>query len=56
MTERIPVLCENCGQPYSARLVDDEVLVPTSDGRCNCGSERFAEAEYEGRIDDRETD
>lgn len=56
MVERIPVLCENCGQPYSARLVDDEVLVPTSDGRCKCGSEQFAEAEYEEGTDGQGTD
>ncbi len=56
MVERIPVLCENCGRPYCARLVDDEVLVPTTDGRCRCGAERFVEVEHDEGPDDSSVD
>ena len=43
MAERIAVQCEACGHPYSARLAGDEVVLPTDDGKCTCGSDGFVE-------------
>lgn len=45
MAERIAVQCEACGKPYSARRVDDNVILPTSDGKCICGSKSFVKVE-----------
>jgi hypothetical protein len=46
MVERVLVLCEDCGHPYTTRRVDGELIPPTSGGHCECGNDRFAEAEY----------
>lgn len=43
MAERAPVKCEECGQAYSARIVGDDVVLPTDDGKCECGSDRFSD-------------
>lgn len=45
MAESIAVQCDDCGQPYSARLVDSEVILPTSDGKCVCGNDEFMKVE-----------
>lgn len=39
------VQCERCGKPYSARAVGDEVVLPTNDGKCTCGSEAVGHVE-----------
>lgn len=41
MAERTVVQCQACGRPYSARLVDKEIILPTDDGNCACGSDAF---------------
>lgn len=45
MAERIAVQCEDCGHPYAARLTGDEVVLPTNDGKCTCGSDEFVEVQ-----------
>lgn len=42
MAERVPVQCEDCDQPYTARFVEGELILPTNDGRCSCGSDEFS--------------
>jgi hypothetical protein len=46
MERQVAVLCEDCRKPYTARLVDDDVVVPTHDGNCVCGHDGFTEVEY----------
>ena len=41
MATRTPVLCEACGRPYSARLIEERIVVSTDDGNCACGSDGF---------------
>lgn len=43
MAERTPVQCADCGQVYSARLVEGDVVVATNEGHCQCGSDDFVE-------------
>jgi hypothetical protein len=38
------VVCEACGRAYTARRrPDGTYILPTADGQCGCGSERFGE-------------
>lgn len=39
MPTPVLVRCAECGSPYCARLVGDEVVLSTEDGNCTCGSE-----------------
>jgi hypothetical protein len=43
MAERTVVQCRACANPYSVRLVREEFLLPTTDGKCECGSETFVD-------------
>lgn len=45
MAERTAVQCEDCGQGYTARLIRDDVILPTDDGKCVCGSNEFTEVQ-----------
>ena len=42
--ERDVVKCEQCGQPYTVRVRDEEsVIVPTETGECaECGGTEFS--------------
>lgn len=43
MAQRIVAHCRACGNPYAARLTGEgEILIPTDDGTCNCGSDDMA--------------
>ena len=39
--QRVLAVCTSCGRGYSARLVGDDILVATEDGRCQCGNDGF---------------
>lgn len=41
MAVRILALCEACGKGYSARLVNEQIILPTNDGCCECGEQGF---------------
>lgn len=41
MAERILSVCESCGKAYAARQVENQLVVPTDDGRCSCGESQF---------------
>lgn len=41
MAERTVVRCTACARPYSARLVGEEIVLPTNDGDCVCGNDAF---------------
>lgn len=35
------VVCEDCGNAYAARAVDEQLIVATHDGDCSCGNDTF---------------
>jgi hypothetical protein len=44
MHPRTIVVCTACGRVFTARRrTDGTFLLPTADGRCGCGSDRFGE-------------
>ncbi|MFD1515578.1 hypothetical protein [Halomarina rubra] len=46
MQQQRIVCCSACGRAYTARLRDDGTFIlPTTDGRCRCGADRFSEFE-----------
>lgn len=47
MAKRAAVACRTCGNPYCARLAGEEIVLPTDDGRCACGSDAFVEVASE---------
>ena len=47
MAERTPVQCKACANPYSARTVEGDVILPTNDGKCVCGSDELVVIEVD---------
>lgn len=43
MTAQVLGTCSSCGQVYSVRKHDENLVVPTDDGNCKCGNETFQE-------------
>ena len=41
MSTPIMACCVDCQNPYSARLVDGDIILPTNDGCCECGASDF---------------
>ncbi|WP_458204755.1 hypothetical protein [Haladaptatus sp. NG-SE-30] len=52
--ERATVTCEQCGQPYTARIRGDgSVVLPTESGDCErCGGTEFSPLVDEAATDD----
>lgn len=48
MARRTLVVCEYCGNAYRARTETGQVVVPTSDGACQCGCTVFTERRTSG--------
>ena len=47
MAERTPVQCKACAKPYSARSVEGDIILPTNDGKCVCGSDELVVIEID---------
>lgn len=43
MAERTVVQCTDCASPYSVRRVWEKFVLPTTDGKCECGNDAFVD-------------
>lgn len=48
VAKRVVAFCEECGTGYSARFVEDRIVLPTEDGHCRCGSGQLTLGTEEG--------